>query len=99
MLQEKIITWKKVYTDLRKICLLRKKIYRNANREYPKKIVEIAHYKLYDKMTIEEVESATNQVTVTDKFKQSVLSTNLTDFLERGDNNLANGLSLLHFQS
>ena len=45
-------------------------------------------------MTIEEVENATNQVTVTDKFKQAVLNTDLTSFLERGDNNLANGLSL-----
>lgn len=84
----------KVYTDLRKICLLRKKYTEMPIESIQKKIVEIAHYKLYDKMTIEEVESATNQVTVTDKFKQSVLSTNLTDFLERGDNNLANGLSL-----
>ena len=84
----------KIYTDLRKICLLRKKYVEMPIESIQKKIVEIAHYKLYDKMTIEEVENATNQVTVTDKFKQAVLNTNLTSFLERGDNNLANGLSL-----
>ena len=84
----------KIYTDLRKICLLRKKYVEMPIESIQKKIVEIAHYKLYDKMTIEEVENATNQVTVTDKFKQAVLNTDLTSFLERGDNNLANGLSL-----
>ena len=84
----------KIYTDLRKICLLRKKYVEMPIESIQKKIVEIAHYKLYDKMTIEEVENATNQVTVTDKFKQAVLNTNLTSFLERGDNNLSNGLSL-----
>lgn len=84
----------KIYTDLIKICLLRKKYVEMPIESIQKKIVEIAHYKLYDKMTIEEVENATNQVTVTDKFKQAVLNTDLTSFLERGDNNLANGLSL-----
>ena len=84
----------KIYTDLRKLCLLRKKYIEMPIESIQKKIVEIAHYKLYDKMTIEEVESATNQVTVTDKFKQAVLNTDLTSFLEKGDNNLANGLSL-----
>ena len=49
----------KIYTDLRKICLLRKKYVEMPIESIQKKIVEIAHYKLYDKMTIEEVENAT----------------------------------------
>ena len=32
---------------------------------------------LYDQMSVEEVEAAINQVTVTDKFKQTVLNKNL----------------------
>ena len=58
------------------------------------KIVEIVKYKLYDEMTVEEVENAVNQVNVTGKFKQSILSSDLTAFLEKGDNNLTNGLAL-----
>ena len=84
----------KIYTDLMKLCILRRKYNEMPIETIQKKIVEIANYELYDKMTIEEVESATNQVTVTDKFKQSVLNLDLTGFLEAGESNLANGLSL-----
>ena len=84
----------KIYTDLMKLCILRKKYTEMPIETIQEKIVEIANYELYDKMTIEEVESATNQVTVTDKFKQSVLNLDLTGFLEAGESNLANGLSL-----
>ncbi len=84
----------KVYTDLMKLCILRRKYTEMPIETIQSKIVEIANYELYDKMTIEEVESATNQVTVTDKFKQSILNLDLTGFLEAGESNLANGLSL-----
>lgn len=84
----------KIYTDLMKLCILRRKYIEMPIETIQQKIVEIANYELYDKMTIEEVESATNQVTVTDKFKQSVLNLDLTEFLEAGESNLANGLSL-----
>ena len=56
--------------------------------------MDITDYELYDQMSVEEVESAINQVTVTGKFKQSVLNMNLTRFLEEGDNNLTNGIDL-----
>src|SRR5699024_6728012 len=52
------------------------------------------NYELYDKMSVEEVESAVNQVTVTEKFKQSILNKDLTKFLEEGENNLTTGLDL-----
>ena len=84
----------KIYTDLKKLCILRRKYTEMPIETIQKKIVDIANYELYDKMTVEEVESATNQVTVTDKFKQSVLNVDLTQFLEKGENNLTNGLSL-----
>ncbi len=84
----------KIYTDLMKLCILRRKYTEMPIETIQTKIVEIANYELYDKMTIEEVESATNQVTVTDKFKQSILNLELTDFLEAGESNLANGLAL-----
>ena len=55
-------------------------------------IVKITEYKLYDQMSEEEVKSAVNQVMVTDKFKQTILSNELTDFFVKGNNNLTNGL-------
>lgn len=58
------------------------------------KVVEITDYILYDKMSVEEVKSAIIQVNDTEKFKRAVLNRNLTSFLEMGDNNLRNGLSL-----
>lgn len=63
-------------------------------KELQDKVVEISNYELYDKMSIEEVESAVNQVTVTGKFKQAILTKGLTQFLELGSNNLTDGLSL-----
>ena len=56
------------------------------------KVVDITNYELYEQMSVEEVESAVNQVTVTGKFKQSVLNMGLTQFLEEGDNNLTNAV-------
>ena len=45
-------------------------------------------------MSIEEVRSAINQVTLTKRFKQAVLNSDLTDFLKLGDNNLTTGLNI-----
>ena len=58
------------------------------------KVVEITDYILYNKMSAEEVESAVVQVNDTEKFKRAILNEDLTSFLEKGDNNLRNGLAL-----
>lgn len=83
-----------IYTDLKKLFILRKKYTEVPIATIQEKIVDIANYDLYDQMSVEEVESAINQVEVTEKFKQSILNINLTDFLEKGESNLSNGLSL-----
>ena len=49
-------------------------------KDVQNKIVEIIKYKLYDRMSIEEVESAIVQVTVTKRFKQSILNDDLSQF-------------------
>ncbi len=61
-------------------------------KETQDKIAEIRHYSLYDSMSVEEVEAAINQVTVTGKFKQAILNSNVTDFLVKGQNELTSGL-------
>jgi lactose/cellobiose-specific phosphotransferase system IIC component len=80
--------------ELKKLFVLRKSYLGNPIKNIQKRIVDIIDYKLYDQMSVEEVESAVNQVTVTEKFKQSILNKDLTDFLEEGNNNLTNGLDL-----
>ncbi len=92
--QDKNYDMEKIYTDLKKIFILRKAYLSNPIKNIQDKIVEIIDYELYDQMSVEEVEGAINQVTVTDKFKQTVLNKDLTSFIEEGSNNLANGLQL-----
>ena len=92
--RDKNYDMEKVYTDLKKLFTLRRAYLSNPVKNIQDKIVEIINYKLYDQMSVEEVEAAINQVTVTDKFKQTVLNKNLTSFIEEGSNNLANGLPL-----
>lgn len=84
----------KVYLELMKLFVLRKSYLINPIKNIQKRIVDIIDYELYDQMSIEEVKSAVNQVTVTEKFKQSILNKDLTGFLEEGNNNLTNGLDL-----
>lgn len=83
----------KIYTELKKLFIIRKAYLKTPEKNIQDKIVEIINYELYDKMSTEEVESTIEQVNVTQKFKQSVLSDNLVQFLESGENELANGLS------
>ena len=92
--RDKNYDMEKIYTDLKKLFTLRRAYLTNPVKNIQDKIIEIIDYELYDQMSVEEVEAAINQVTVTDKFKQTVLNKNLTNFIEEGSNNLANGLPL-----
>ena len=83
-----------VYVELRKLCILRKSYLEEPREEVQDQIVNIRDYELYDKMSPDEIKSAIVQVSVTQKFKQAVLSEDLTEFLEKGENNLTNGLEL-----
>ena len=84
----------KIYTELKKLFVLRKNYLAIPIQNIQEKVVEIKEYELYDKMSVEEVESAVIQVNDTEKFKRAILNENLTSFLKLGDNNLTNGLPL-----
>ena len=84
----------KIFVELKKLFILRKYYNKIPIERIQNSIVEITDYLLYDQMSVEEVEDAINQVTTTEKFKRAVLNTDLTEFLELGDNNLTNGLEL-----
>lgn len=91
---QRTVTMEKVYTDLKKLFILRNWFLKIPIKNVQDKVVEIKNYELYDKMSVEEVENAVEQVTATEKFKRSVLNRGLTEFLETGENNLTNGIPL-----
>ncbi len=91
---EKKYDMEKIYVSLKKLFVLRKSYLAIPIKNIQEKVVEITDYKLYDKMSIDEIESAIIQVNDTEKFKRAILNKNLTSFLEMGDNNLRNGLAL-----
>ena len=92
--KDKNYNMERIYIDLKKLFVLRKNYLAVPIHEIQERIVEIKDYILYDKMSVEEIESAVVQVNDTGKFKRAILNENLTSFLEMGDNNLTNGLDL-----
>ncbi len=93
-ISEKNTNSEKIYTELRKLCILRKNYLEEPREDIQEQIINIIDYELYDKMSPDEIKAAIVQVSVTQKFKQAVLSEDLTEFLEKGENNLTNGLEL-----
>lgn len=91
--KDKNYNMEKIYIDLKKLFVLRKNYLAIPIQNIQEKVIEIKEYELYDKMSVEEVESAVVQVNDTEKFKRAILNKNLTSFLQLGDNNLTNGLS------
>ena len=87
-------TMEKTFTELKKLFTLRKAYVEIPVKTVQMQIADIITYTLYNKMTVEEVEAAIDQVTATEKFKRAVLNDDMTGFLSRGDNTLTNGLEL-----
>lgn len=83
-----------VYTELKKLFILRKNYLEVPIKEVQNAIVDITSYELYSEMSEEEVESAIRQVSDTGKFKRAILNQDLSIFLQKGDNNLTNGLEM-----
>lgn len=91
--QSKNYDIEEVYVELKKLFILRKAYLETPESIIQEKIVEITNYELYEKMSTDEIESAIEQIIITQKFRQSVLSENLVGFLESGESELANGLN------
>ena len=84
--------FEKTYVELRKLFEIRKNYLSNPIKETQKEVVDILKYELYDSMTIQEVKDAIAQIMATEKFKRSILNTNMTDFFIAGENSLTTGL-------
>lgn len=70
----------KIYIELKKLFVLRKNYLAIPIKNIQEKVIEIKEYQLYDRMSVEEVESAVIQVNDTEKFKRAILNENLTSF-------------------
>ncbi|MBR3614002.1 MAG: hypothetical protein IKL55_02355 [Clostridia bacterium] len=83
-----------IYTELKKLFILKKNYLVAPTSIVQQKILEIQNYELYKDMTVEEVESALEQITVTTGLTQGRLNEDTTAFLLAGDNALSNGISI-----
>ena len=63
----------KVYIELKKLFILRKNYLAIPIKNIQDEVVEITKYKLYNKMSVDEVKSAIVQVNDTEKFKLSLI--------------------------
>ena len=82
------------YIKLKKLFMLRKYYMQAPTREIQAKIIEIKDYELYEDMSLEEVDSAVEQINVTNRLSQVVLNSEVTDFLVEGNNTLTDGIEM-----
>ena len=94
MAAQKNYDLEKVYTELKKLFILKKYYIVAPTSKVQEKILEILKYKLYADMTIEEVESAIEQIGVTNRLSQVVLNEDATSFLLAGDTSLSSGVPI-----
>ena len=83
-----------VYIELKKLFILKKNYIIAPTAQIRQKIMEIQDYELYADMSVEEVESALEQITVTTGLSQAILNSGATEFLLKGDTELSTGISL-----
>ena len=83
-----------IYTELRKLFILKKHYIVAATKKIRDKILEITKYELYGEMSVEEVQNALEQIGVTAGLSQSILNADATNALLSRDGNLSNGASL-----
>ncbi len=83
-----------VYTILKKLFILKKNYLLAPTKLIRESILDIVNYKLYNEMTVEEVENAIEQIGVTSGLSQGRLNNDATNFLLNDESTLATGLDL-----
>ena len=83
-----------VYTILKKLFILKKNYLSAPTKLTRDSILDIVDYKLYNEMTVEEVENAIEQIGVTSGLSQGRLNNDTTNFLLNDESTLATGLDL-----
>ena len=83
-----------VYTILKKLFILKKNYLLAPTKIIRDNILNIINYELYNEMTVEEVESAIEQIGVTSGLSQGRLNDDTTNFLLNDESTLATGANL-----
>ncbi len=83
-----------VYTILKKLFILKKNYLLAPTKMIRDSILDIVNYKLYNEMTVEEVENAIEQIGVTAGLSQGRLTDDATSFLLNEENSLVTGADL-----
>lgn len=83
-----------VYIKLKKLFMLKKYYLVAPTAAIQQEIVEIKNYSRYDEMTVDEVVSTIDQISVTAGLSRGILNKNATSFLFSNDNNLTSGLEM-----
>ena len=94
MASEKNYDIEMVYTILKKLFILKKNYLAAPTKIIRDSILDIVNYQLYNEMTIEEVESAIEQIGVTASLSQGRLTDDATSFLLNEESTLATGAEL-----
>ncbi len=94
MASEKNYDIEVIYTMLKKLFILKKNYLLAPTKIIRDNILNIINYELYDEMTVEEVESAIEQIGVTSGLSQGRLNDNTTRFLLNDESTLATGAAL-----
>ncbi len=94
MANEKNYDIEMVYTILKKLFLLKKNYLAAPTKIIRDSILDIVNYQLYNEMTVEEVESAIEQIGVTASLSQGRLTDNVTSFLLNEESTLVTGAEL-----
>lgn len=94
MANEKNYDIETIYTILKKLFILKKNYLAAPTKMIRDSILDIIDYKLYNEMTVEEVESAIEQIGVTSGLSQGRLNKDTTNFLLNEESTLSSGLDL-----
>ena len=94
MANEKNYDMEVIYTILKKLFILKKNYLLAPTKIIRDNILNIINYELYNEMTVEEVESAIEQIGVTSGLSQGRLNEDITNFLLNDESNLVTGANL-----
>ncbi len=84
----------KIYVKLKKLFMLKKYYMVAPTSAIQKEIVDIRKYSRYDEMTVEEVISTIDQISVTAGLSRGILNKDATNFLISNDSSLTSGLEI-----
>ena len=83
-----------IYTELKKLFILKKNYIKAPTKMMQEKILEIKSYDKYRQMNAEEVEAAIKQLNVTNRLSQAVLNKDIASFWLNDKNDLREGVPL-----